>query len=1051
MYFRKRSEIGTIIFPVIAGIFAVITFVGFSILEARYFPQHSYFSKCFSYASFFAETITNIAEGVDYVTDGETNVFLGSFTLPDPTNDSIVENASGLVTSKDVLLDFDASLYFVDDDEDGAFDSEEALIQSENNTLDATDEVLVGGEVLHTFSQVESAQKSDNFRVFLDQGAESGVYEGGEDILRLYVDNGLTDLQDGDTISLTRFKDMYVDANNNNFPGDLEAYVHDADSDFRASAGDSVVIAGKGNVSTFIASDGVCFDGSVLDDQEYDEGEVIWYDVDATCANFTADTDVILVGAGGVTASTSVHASMDREIGYMDVDDSGDYTCDRQGTCEPVIYSGFDSVHFSGENLTLDTVFYDASTALTDGIAITGNGWDNNWLSLKNQLLGGEQRFVYVDRDGDSFFSQGEDLLILMGSRSAATIATGQTLRFFDIEEWFVGTGGQHETESPIVNSDDNSLDPGELLGEETGNPIVESGEVLTEIPVNTRFIDRDDSGDYSQGDDVIIDEDASGYYNADAVRAITVNAEAVNFAITDSALDGLYVYESVGDTCSGSAVDRRIGSIESAPYLGQSIELTGEIYTSDPSPSKTLCLYADIANPTSYGALFTPVVTADSLTFLSSTTSPPQDVSLGSSAIQFVGPLNVILDATNYWVNQSSDYNLTAILGHELRAGDRLFVTYPVGFDPGSASMSCTYNDLELNSILIRNGNTLVWVNESGITIPETGELSCTIENVINPSSTNQVAFTISTGASTSHLFERSTDQTMKPRGVTGTSRSGSTTSDVSSTDTDLPIYSPDSDDVIVPGAIVPIYWRETLSGPYVNISYSIDGDTYISIAENIPNSGEYLWETPDSITHGTFVKILVEATDLISVLYSDEVQLLVSDYCEPEIDEETAKTFDGRFVRARNTSTIFYIDEYGVRHPFLDDVTFFSWFETYEDVEVIEITEMITYQFGSPMIPKPDTVLVKSKNSPNVYLLLHNPDDPMRPYIRWIESEEVANAIYGNQWSEYVVDVPNKVMAQFWNLESIVNPQEGALPDASQLKTCRKTAKIHASLVND
>ena len=79
------------------------------------------------------------------------------------------------------------------------------------------------------------------------------------------------------------------------------------------------------------------------------------------------------------------------------------------------------------------------------------------------------------------------------------------------------------------------------------------------------------------------------------------------------------------------------------------------------------------------------------------------------------------------------------------------------------------------------------------------------------------------------------------------------------------LTISRPDSLEVFVARTIEPITWTSTGDIPTVHLLYSINGTEYISIAENIPNTGNYEWIVPEA--HTTIARVKLIAADEPSV----------------------------------------------------------------------------------------------------------------------------------------------------------------------------------------
>ncbi len=255
-------------------------------------------------------------------------------------------------------------------------------------------------------------------------------------------------------------------ATNNNTYDDGEAIINDADGDGFPSAGDSVITSGKAKVKG-LNNHNVCFDGA---DAEYDGTEVIWYDADnggCTSAAFTTGVDVILVGSATPSGAGGGEfaAGGEQEVGFLDEDNNGSYTCSRAGTCEPLVYSGVNASNITdGINLPTTTVFFDSSTEATNGIKTTGVGWDETGGAEDLNAFPAGNKFR--DNDNNSAYNDGEDIyfeqdpnanfVINQGTISEITVYNLGSGKNYDLTGWRVylenGTtpGFQANQDTPV-------------------------------------------------------------------------------------------------------------------------------------------------------------------------------------------------------------------------------------------------------------------------------------------------------------------------------------------------------------------------------------------------------------------------------------------------------------------------------------------------------------------------------------------------------------------------------------------------------------------------
>lgn len=106
---------------------------------------------------------------------------------------------------------------------------------------------------------------------------------------------------------------------------------------------------------------------------------------------------------------------------------------------------------------------------------------------------------------------------------------------------------------------------------------------------------------------------------------------------------------------------------------------------------------------------------------------------------------------------------------------------------------------------------------------------------------------------------------------------------------------------------------------------------------------------------------------------------------------------------------SAVYVIGADGKRHAFPNETVYFSWFEDYDDVEVIPADEMSDYSLGHNVTIRPGTHLIKLQTSPKVYAVESG------SLLREITTEEIAIDLYTENWNTLVVDVADGFWANY------------------------------------
>jgi len=114
---------------------------------------------------------------------------------------------------------------------------------------------------------------------------------------------------------------------------------------------------------------------------------------------------------------------------------------------------------------------------------------------------------------------------------------------------------------------------------------------------------------------------------------------------------------------------------------------------------------------------------------------------------------------------------------------------------------------------------------------------------------------------------------------------------------------------------------------------------------------------------------------------------------------------------------SAVYAIGADGMRHAFPSASVYQSWWDGFEDVELIDPTNLASYALGGNVTVRPGTFLVKITTDPRVYAV-----EP-GGILRWVTSEELAQDLYGSAWADRVIDVPDTYFANYERGEDIIS----------------------------
>ncbi|HCC83902.1 TPA: hypothetical protein DEP96_03565 [Candidatus Uhrbacteria bacterium] len=270
--------------------------------------------------------------------------------------------------------------------------------------------------------------------------------------------------------------------------------------------------------------------------------------------------------------------------------------------------------------------------------------------------------------------------------------------------------------------------------------------------------------------------------------------------------------------------------------------------------------------------------------------------------------------------------------------------------------------------------------------------------------------------------------------------------------------VTAPNGGENLVGGATQNITWSSSQTNSSamnnVNISYTTDaGLTYTTIANNEANDGTYSWTVPSIDAAMVFVKVV--GTDLVSELASDssdsEFSIAVSATATPDEtvtapstgttgvspltgeEENISVVAYGDYIKGAGYDTVYFVDWASdgvtlVRRPFNDSQTYFTYQSNFSVLSTVTDATLPTMSLGSPMMPKPGVVLVKITTVNKVYAIGTSGE------LRWVTSEELASSIYGSNWSDYVIDIPDTLYPRFMHGTDITTDEN---IDVSGMKT--------------
>ena len=143
-----------------------------------------------------------------------------------------------------------------------------------------------------------------------------------------------------------------------------------------------------------------------------------------------------------------------------------------------------------------------------------------------------------------------------------------------------------------------------------------------------------------------------------------------------------------------------------------------------------------------------------------------------------------------------------------------------------------------------------------------------------------------------------------------------------------------------------------------------------------------------------------------------------------------------NARLLRSPDQSAVYYSLEDGRRFAFPSQGIYSSWYPSFDQVETMPVTTLSQYRLAGVVMYRPGS-MIKLTTDPKVYLVTANGE------LRWIETEAVAQSLFGTDWARHVQDVSDA----FFFAYHVGNPIHA--PDNVSLSTL--LSDPHASTITD
>ena len=104
-----------------------------------------------------------------------------------------------------------------------------------------------------------------------------------------------------------------------------------------------------------------------------------------------------------------------------------------------------------------------------------------------------------------------------------------------------------------------------------------------------------------------------------------------------------------------------------------------------------------------------------------------------------------------------------------------------------------------------------------------------------------------------------------------------------------------------------------------------------------------------------------------------------------------------------------VYYYSAAGTRHAFPNEKAYFTWYEDFDDVEVVNSTLMASLSIGRNITYRPGIKMVKFQTLVTVYVVEQG------GVLRPVNSEAAAAALFGANWNQHIDDISDAFFTNY------------------------------------
>lgn len=126
------------------------------------------------------------------------------------------------------------------------------------------------------------------------------------------------------------------------------------------------------------------------------------------------------------------------------------------------------------------------------------------------------------------------------------------------------------------------------------------------------------------------------------------------------------------------------------------------------------------------------------------------------------------------------------------------------------------------------------------------------------------------------------------------------------------------------------------------------------------------------------------------------------------------------GTLLKSPDNPAVYYHGTDGKRHAFPNERVYKSWYTDFSTVRTIDASELAGIALGKNVTYRPGVKMIKLQTVPKVYAVSKG------GILRWVQTEEVAHALYGADWNKKIDDVSDALFTDYKEETNISSASE-------------------------